>query len=248
MERKNKKEPEVNPVFVKELNRLRANSDKLNSKPISISSELIDKKNLERMLKEYQEIKIPAVETDLFTLEMNFQNLNVDRISVGKVALESMPAEMENEKQRISAQQAVLKEELAVIEAKLKSFVDKEEKAEESQILIYGPRFSVQMRGGKPAFVDNAPVIEINGLSVIGAGLYKGMALADYRVVSDKYLKALQHAKQNKLMRLQAESRENGRPVPKMLPFRSLSRIDPNSLPDWPEGVMNHLEKQVVAK
>lgn len=245
MERSSNKEVTENPVFIREHDRLQRDSEILNNN----FGVFPDKKNLEILMKELLDVKIPAVESELFELEMDFERSNIKRANLGREELTCMPLEIQEKKYRLLAKLDILSMEVDVLESKIKNFTDKEESKQQSDILAFGPRCSIQLQNNRIYLIDGQRVAENeDGIEYIAEGPYAGLCLQDYRRLSDKYLKERLHAQQNKLIRLQAEQREQGIPISKHLPVKSIGRVDPSSLPKRPSDAVDYMKKQVTAK
>jgi hypothetical protein len=194
---------------------------------------------------------LPFVRQRKEELNQDFKRIQQQAKNLGKEAITVMPQEMADKLDNLIAQEDVLLEEVAALNTKLKEFSEKVEKEDTSKILLYGLKLSGKFHGLRAApemmnvlcELDGQRIVQdAEGLLIIDSGPYRGMDVPSYRKLAEKWRKDRLAADKQKLLRLQAEAKEAGRPIPNLLPSTS-RKVDPRNLPAWPEWAVNHYAK-----
>jgi hypothetical protein len=195
--------------------------------------------------KEYVMAIIPGIEEQLKALEDAFAGYQLQRTDQGFAKPEDWPKELLDKKLQLEAKLDVAKEELAKIEGKLNSMREKEENADDSKVLKYGPVCTGRLFQGILVELDSQIIGKIDDTLIIRdkRSPYNGMAVADYRDLSRRWLAEIRRADAEILKQRQAKALSEGRPVPRSHSSISpVTRVKRELLPMWPVGIQNYLE------
>lgn len=193
---------------------------------------------------------IPLLEQKLTNIQINFENMNIEREMRGQAPYEELPANLLKEKLQIEASIDVHLSEKALLEAKLKGWEMQAEQVRETHVLEYGLRCQVQLHDGKITTIDNQRVEYIEGVPIITdkSSRYYGMSVADFRKLSEQWLTDRRNADAEKLRKMQESDKVNGLPIRKSLPLRTRKTVDVNGLPLFPKEFKNYLVDEKVEK
>jgi len=189
--------------------------------------------------------EIPLLQEKLDRLEVQFNEMNLKREMQGKLVLENYPPDMLNEKLQLEARLDICLSEKQLLEQRLKDGAVLKEQTRKSTMLQYGLRCQMsrnEIDGQRTGMLDNKLII------VDSASPYHGMAVTDYRQLSEKWLQMRRQANNEKLLKIQNEAMAKGLPVPSMLKASSLKTIDKRSLPQFPKEYKNYLEVEIPIK
>jgi len=190
---------------------------------------------------------IPYLKHQIALLEDDFLESQQKRIQQGyrevENKMENWPQELRNKKLKLEAKLSVAYMELEECEKRMAAIEEKVEATDDSKCLQFGLKGCGRLRDGRLVEMDGCKVEEISGRLVLTTGLYSGLAISDYRDLMERYQRDLRLDAKEKLLRLQADAEKKGLPVPKQLPYQSNKKVDPLSLPAWPEGCRNWLRK-----
>lgn len=192
--------------------------------------------------------KIPHLEQKLAELETKFHDMQTDRRLNGFPEYVGYPPDMMNKKLDLEAQFDICVSEVEFLKDRLKKGQQVEDEIRQRNVLKYGLRQAVSHKDGrideidfqKVSYIDDVPIIEDK------CSPYNGMSVADYRQLSNSWLADRRSADSEKLKKAQVLAKESNQPIPKSLPIKSIKEVDLNSLPAWPEGVLNHFKKEKV--
>jgi hypothetical protein len=111
--------------------------------------------------------------------------------------------------------------------------------------LRYGPVCTGRLFQGLLSEIDGQVVGRQDDIMIIRdkRSPYNGMAVSDYRSMSNAWLAQIRRADAEILKQRQAKARAEGKPVPQS--HSSISpgiRVKKELLPMWPEGIRNYLE------
>jgi hypothetical protein len=187
---------------------------------------------------------IPGLEKKLKAIETEFKRLQKSRKDSALSPLKEMPGEMFKKKLLLEADMDVSLEELDFLEKELKRRESIVKKVYDDNILKHG------LCGGSKTD-RNGVLCEIHGQKVvrlqddeetliIGNGPYRGMAVLDYRKLSEAWCNDRKRKSKEAFLKRQKEIAEKGFSNIKMPHPLGLINIDKRSLPPWPEGVKNY--------
>lgn len=181
---------------------------------------------------------IPDVEEQIRNLHWKFEDYCKRKEREGFEVPDKMPPEMHNELMKLQARLDVYNLEKEALEQRLSEI----QSVENPDCLKFGPVGSGQLLNGDLVAIDGQRVERLNGKLVITepGSPYQGMAVVDYRkLVSDPWLKQ-QNDKLNALIKQRQEEFKLKGFSDIVIPTRRRS-ISKESLPKWPEGVINYL-------
>jgi hypothetical protein len=262
------------PVYTDALNRFRQASRILNRDFIpDLHSVIEDRQNLEGLLlerqgeggvyfrgKEQRTAYLPAIRAKIRDVEVQFKRVQEQLIKSGYEKLEEMPIELQNEKLKLLAEETICLEEIDLLEQKIKIFADSEQHIDDGHVLEFGLKCSGHFWGSKTSNWEMKNQLhDLDGqlISMHKQGFliiddkrspYNGLKVSDYHKLAKQWTMDRLIADKERLKRLQAEAKAEGKPVPSMLPLHGTKRVDKNSLPAWPEGAVNYKVQEAVKK
>lgn len=206
---------------------------------------LPDKLNLEHELqkrlarKEFLTVKLDE-------LENSFRELNRHNKAWGMLELTEYPRELQNERYIIEAQFDVNETAINTLVYRLKLGKDAEKQTDADRCLKYGLRESVQLVGDRIDTIDGQKVSYndtgepfINDVN----SPYNGELVASYRNLAKAWKEQRKVRDLEKLMMLQEQCRQQGKPIPTGLPARSIKAVDRGSLPMMTDAYRVQLNK-----
>jgi len=181
---------------------------------------------------------IPDVEEQIRNLHWKYDQYCERREREGYERPSEMPPEIHNELMKHQARLDVYNLEKEALEEQLSAI----ENVPNPDCLKFGPVGSGQLQNNDLVLIDFQRVERINGKLVITekASPYLGMSVVDYRkFISDPWLKQ-QNEKLNALVNQRKKDFQDKGFSDVIIPSRRKA-ISKESLPKWPEGVINYL-------
>jgi hypothetical protein len=187
--------------------------------------------------------EIPNTERKLEILDNKFKNYQSDRSNQGYAVTEVWPIELLNEKLKTQAKLDVLQLELTQLKKHLSAFIEIENIESDKNILLYGLQGNGKLRNGYLSELDGQKIISQDGLMIIANGIYKGMAVTDYRILCLEWQEGREQAEKEQLRQMQDLAKAEGRSIPRELPVRSPRQVAKASLPAYPSHFKNYLSE-----
>jgi hypothetical protein len=246
------------PIFDKEYERLYKKSEILSGAELTMNNNLVDKAGLWALKNRltggddgrYKDswgdtytATIPALQKEIAVLEEDAQVYQDRRAAQGYRANSEWPPDLLEKRLKLEARLSISFCELDIVEKRMAAIQEKEEEQADDKALQFGLKGSGRPRDGKLVEMDGCKVIQINGRYILATGAYRGMDLPSYRDLMQSWQTQQRLDAKEKLHKLQAKCEANGLPVPRQLPFKSNRKVDPRSLPAWPEGVRDWLRQ-----
>lgn len=255
------------PVYNREFDRLRMASQILNAESIpNVHSIFYDRLNIEALLRQIVGDKdglykkenqphiayIPFIKKRYNEIEAEFVLRQKLRVNSGYEKLAVMPEDLQEAKFKTEAQEDILLEEKELLEQRLKTFVDIIQKTSDDSVLANGLRCSGSFHGiGTSYYHPEIARAEIDGqmISQLDDGTlyiddnrskYDGMSLPDYRKLAKQWVYDRMKADADLLLRMQAEAKEKGEPIPRSTGRFFSSQVSKSELPPFPKEFINH--------
>jgi len=135
--------------------------------------------------------QVPVAKNKIAEIRGQFDGMKHTAIREGKMPPTAMPRQLHDKFLIALAELDVCYEEVDILKKKLAEFEQEEEAEEETKCLEYGPKGSVKLMDGRPAFADGQKCsVDADGLPIISddRSPYSGMHVSCYKVlVVDKF-------------------------------------------------------------
>lgn len=191
-----------------------------------------------------QRAVIPALEARIADVDRRHRKMNEDRKMKGKTALAlDEVSELLNEKLELTAKLDVRKSEVEDLRERLEKFQNHEIETKGKEMFQYGLRLAIRYKDGFPSEVDGCPLINIDDVTCLAEGLYKGLSLADYRKMAVQWMAERKKREDLRFKEQVEKAKSEGLPMPRRK-VSSIKTVDKSSLPAFPAGCMNHLDKK----
>jgi hypothetical protein len=194
--------------------------------------------------------KIPLLKNQLAAIEEKFQGYIEQQINAGYDEPENMPIEMFNAKLIIECRLDIAQEELAKVEERLKTFVDKEDHTSDDRVLRFGLMQSGRLQGGVLVELDGQRIgRNAEGLLIIAdkRSIYHGLSVPEYRKLSVSWQVERKIDDAKYLEEYNDKARKEFKPLLRYYAsFGGAKPVPKSLLPKWPEGVKNHYAKENV--